>query len=118
ECQNRHQSLAAFLPCSSAQEAATAPASMDASVISTLTESSKTWGPGRIQALQVQGICGATDNGWETGWSQDASHAREVPASKATVTQRVTKVSPVPAIPDGQGLCVTSKLAIPVMAIS
>lgn len=70
------------------------------------------------KALQVQELCRATDSGWETGWNQAASRAGEVLASKATATQRVTKVSPVPAILGGQGLCVTSKLAIPVMETS
>lgn len=70
------------------------------------------------KALQAQGIRRPTDSGWEMGWSRAASRAREVPASKATATQRVTKVSLVPAIPVGQGLSVTSKSAIPVMEIS
>lgn len=58
------------------------------------------------------------ESGWAMGWSRAVSRAREGPASKVTATQLDTAVSLVHATQAGRELCVTSKLATPVMATS
>lgn len=58
------------------------------------------------------------ESGWAMEWSRAVSRAREGPASKVTATQLDTAVSLVHATQAGRELCVTSKLATPVMATS
>lgn len=96
-----------------------APAFTAASVTSTSMESSKIWRLGWNQEQWILGVHWAPpDSGWARGWSQDASPAREAPASRVTATQQGIVVSPAPATRAGQGHCVTSKSTTLVMATS